>query len=166
MNYLGVASVLITLAATTIDVLGRYLFNSPLAGATKVGEITMVAVVFFGVAYTQRMRGHVAIESVYTRLRSRRQGFVDLFSATLMAALAALLAWQGTEGTVTVWRAGEIIEILNIPLYVVKAMIPLGMLFLFMQAVGDMLGSLKKIAGQTESPEAGGFVSDVAKSED
>lgn len=164
LNYLGVATVMVTMVATLTDVLGRYLFNKPLLGATEVGEMSMVAVVFFGAAYTQRIRGHVSVDAVYQRLSYRGRAAVDLFNSVWMAALAALFVWKGVESTVGVWEAGEISVALHIPLFIIKAWIPLGMLLLVMQTASDMFVSSKKIM-MKRTPDRG-IVPGTAKSGD
>ena len=49
---------------TIFDVIGRYVFNSPITGAFEITEAMMVTMVFFFIGYAQAKKSHVAVDLV------------------------------------------------------------------------------------------------------
>lgn len=95
---LAVAAVFIGLLAIvgTADSIGTQLLATPVPSALEFSEASLVVVVFMGLAFAQRRRGHVTVDILTGRLRP---GWVrtGLTALALLAAIAffAILAWRG-----------------------------------------------------------------------
>ena len=59
LNIVGVALIMILMFLTVADIIGRYVFLSPILGAVEISELIMAPIVMFGIAYTQRIGGNV-----------------------------------------------------------------------------------------------------------
>jgi TRAP-type C4-dicarboxylate transport system permease small subunit len=96
--------ILVMMVVTTVDVVGRDVFNTPLFGAFEMTEILMGLVIFAGMPGTTAMREHITvnlIENVVSaRVRMLQTGIGDL----LCAAVAGVMAWR------IYWRGLNLIE--------------------------------------------------------
>jgi TRAP-type C4-dicarboxylate transport system permease small subunit len=98
------AMILIMMVVTTIDVIGRDVFNAPLFGAFEMTEILMGLVIFAGMPGTTAAREHITVNLI-ENLVSRRVRFVQTgLGDALCAAVAGVMAWR------IFWRGLGLIE--------------------------------------------------------
>lgn len=93
-NTIGVTILMLMMFLITVDVCLRYIFNSPIEGAYEAVEFMMAVVFCYGIAYTQRHKGHVAVNLVITRLSDRNQAIMSSMVSLISFALFALITWQ------------------------------------------------------------------------
>lgn len=93
-NYIGVCFILFMMFFTASDVLLRYLFNSPIEGAYEAIELMMAISFCFGIAYTQRQKGHVSVDLLTQRLNERRQTYLKFIVSLISFLLCLLITWQ------------------------------------------------------------------------
>lgn len=117
LNGVGVASLVVLLALTVVDVGGRYLFNRPLLGALELSEFMLVFLVFCGLAYTDLRNGHVTVDVVVERFPPRLQGVFDGIAALLGTGLWAVIGWRSAVQAEKVRVAGEVSSNLVLPIY-------------------------------------------------
>lgn len=93
--WLGILAGLLMMLHVTADVLGRTLFNRPLAGTTEiVSGYYMIAVSFLPWVWLAAREGHIRVE-VFTRsLSSRKKAWLDLAVTILTIAYLSLFTWQ------------------------------------------------------------------------
>lgn len=107
-----IAEVLVIL----VDVVGRY-FGKPLMGAQDISQMSMVLVVFGGMALCDKVGGHVSVD-VFERLLPRRVLWLgDVIAPLLGAVIFCGIAW-------TVWESAALSRMLNLAtniLYLPKA---------------------------------------------
>lgn len=96
-NAVGVASCLALFAmmlVTVVDVVGRQVFNHPLAGGTEITEVALVVITFLVypvIAYRQR---HIAIDIVDPFLSERMRRVQQIAVGLCGAFIFALLGWR------------------------------------------------------------------------
>lgn len=131
------------------DVVGRYVFNQPIQGTMEITSFLMVAIVYFSLARTQSIKGHIIIDILTMRLSLRTQLRLALLSNLLGIVLFGLICWQGLLSAADAWKFGEVTEgLIPFPLFPPKAVIPLGcVLFVLRLSVGclEAMESLKKV---------------------
>jgi len=59
-----------------INVIGRYLFRMPLKGTVEIVELALVVTVFFSMAYTEVVHGHITMDEVVARFPRRVRAIV------------------------------------------------------------------------------------------
>ncbi len=108
----GVLAALLLLAMTgltTLDVVGRYLFNSPVSGAFELTELMLAALIFAGLPLATERDEHVDVDLLDSFLPPNvlraNVFFATLVSAGVLAVLGVQLwsraAQLAAEGTVT-----------------------------------------------------------------
>lgn len=88
------ADLMAMMLLTVVDVVGRYLFASPLPGAKELTEILMGFLVFAAAPLVTADRGHITtalFESVLPKLVIRWR---NLLIAVLVAIALSVLAWR------------------------------------------------------------------------
>lgn len=104
----GLAGTLLLMltGVTLVDVIGRYLFNSPLSGGTEMTQLLVMAIVFTGLPAICLDDGHVAVD-LFTSMMPEWMLAVQLFIARLfVAGVLGLVCWQ-------LWQHGLRLETWN-----------------------------------------------------
>lgn len=94
---LAVVCGLILLAMMTLtvaDVLGRYLFNSPLLGATEVTEMLLVSVIFIGLPAVCMDDDHVTVDLVTSQMPAWIQPWRKALLALVSSGIFAIISWR------------------------------------------------------------------------
>lgn len=93
---LAIAAVAIALLAVvgTADSLGTQLFALPVPSALEISQAALAVVVFMGLAYAQRRRGHVMVDILFNRFTGRVKVFFTALALLAAIAFFAFLAWR------------------------------------------------------------------------
>lgn len=133
----GVLLVLMFLGAA--DVIGRYLLNKPIRGAYAISEVMLVAIVFFGWAYTLSVRGHVRLDTLVSRLRPRAQAISGFITSFVALVIFSLITWQSALKAMTSWQAHEYIGVIFIPVFPFQFFVSVGAFVLCLELIVEML---------------------------
>ncbi|GAA0791929.1 TRAP transporter small permease [Marinobacterium sediminicola] len=110
------ASVLfILMALTCVDVIGRYLFNSPLHGGTELTEIGLAVMVFAAMPVVTWRGGHIVVDLLDRFLGSRVVKVLALLAALVMSSSLYFLALRIFELGERSIRRGVVTEFLAMP---------------------------------------------------
>jgi TRAP-type C4-dicarboxylate transport system permease small subunit len=102
------------MCVVVVDVIGRF-FGSPLRGAQDIVKMSFVFVVFGGMAFCDRIGGHVAVDLFESRFPKRLNFWFTVFGALVGAVIFALIAWQVWEATKISILLNSATNILNLP---------------------------------------------------
>lgn len=131
-GWLACATLLVIMATTFIDVIGRTFFGRALVGTVETVELLMGVLVFSGLALTEVHRRHIVVEtfqSLFPRPVKRLSVVVNLLLAVF---ITALLARQLIIKTIEIWQEQEHTQILEIPYWPTAIIMSAGIvLFLF-----------------------------------
>ena len=76
---------------TTLNVIMRYVFNSPLSFAVEFGRYTFAGMVYLGSIYVMRDDGHIGLDIVVDALPEPLHTIVKKFSRVLVLAYLAMV---------------------------------------------------------------------------
>lgn len=79
---------------TVLDVIGRYLLNRPLTGATEITELLLSAVVFIGLPAATLDREHVTVDFLTERLPSAIERIRAPVIAVASGVILVVIAWR------------------------------------------------------------------------
>lgn len=79
---------------TLIDVVGRYLLNSPLQGATELTALLLVSTIFIGLPAVCLDEDHVTVDLVTDHLPAFIQPIRRALMRLLSAAVLVVVAWR------------------------------------------------------------------------
>ena len=93
MTLLAGLAVLSLMALAVLSVGGRNFFDRPLPGYVDWIEQIMPAIALLGVAYTQRVGGHIRMDLIIGQLRGRPLWIAEWLTTLAMLLLALALIW-------------------------------------------------------------------------
>jgi TRAP-type mannitol/chloroaromatic compound transport system permease small subunit len=117
------------------DVIGRYVFNSPITGAMESSQLLMGGMVFLAWAYTLAKREHVTVDILFITYPKRVRATLYFFMMIITFVLFALVFWQSLSMAISDWQAGKLVRIILIPIAPFKALVPLGALLLCLECI-------------------------------
>jgi TRAP-type C4-dicarboxylate transport system permease small subunit len=103
---IGLLGIYAVVAVILVDVVGRYL-GRPLFGSQDIVTMTLVIVVFGGMALCDRQGGHIAVDLLQPRFPFWLNRGIDIGSALLGAAIFVMIA-------VAVWQSAVLSQMLNL----------------------------------------------------
>ena len=118
LRALALASGVILLALTvftTLDVVLRYLFNSPFSGSIEATEFAMAAIVFLAIPYCGWTGGHISVD-LFERLLDRPAlRWLPAALSFVAAALFAIVTWRVVVETASTLH--QVSNMLRMPHY-------------------------------------------------
>jgi len=133
------------------NALMRKFFNEPVPGSFEITEAALVIIVFFSLAYTQHMRGHIRV-TLLTRhfpLKVRHALFI-----LAMLIGAALSAWYAYAAYTYAHRSYLINEqewgVITFVVWPIKSTIAIGLALLSIQFLLDAIRHCFVAAGKLE----------------
>jgi C4-dicarboxylate transporter DctQ subunit len=151
-DWLNLASVFIIMFLmffASAEILGRYIFNAPIPGHVEIVELIMAGIVFFGIAYTERVGGHVRMELFVTRvLKGRAYHIAEAITATMSLFVYIFILVYTFKATLFAFQVGDSTAYLYWPTWPSKFAVPLGSFFLCMRFVIEIIQHIAQaIAG-------------------
>jgi TRAP-type C4-dicarboxylate transport system permease small subunit len=144
------ATTLLIMVLGSIDVLGTFLANSPLAAAVEAQEALMAIVVFLAFASTQQRRQHIDVDIIRRLMPSRVQRGMQLFATLTTMTIFAFMAWRAGALAADSWQIRETAAAsFPFPLYPGKTLVCLGAGIAALECVRQILAWFR---GQQEQP--------------
>lgn len=114
-----IASVILFLMMllTIADVFLRKVFSKSILGTVELTEFMLAILIFFSLAQTEIMNGHVKVDLVVGRFSERAQGFVDMITQFICFILSGLITWSTLIYSGKMRAVGEVSQDLWIPIY-------------------------------------------------
>ncbi len=142
----GAAFVLGQMGYGFVNVILRYVFNSPVPGTIEFTGEVMIYIVFLPAAYVQMKRRHVRIDFFYNRTTKRGQAVMDVITYALGIVFFALLVWYGIEPALYSLKIQETSwGTVPFPLYPQRFATVLGAALLMGQLILDIVQPIKEL---------------------
>ncbi|GGB37136.1 hypothetical protein GCM10011316_06550 [Roseibium aquae] len=102
-----------------VDVVARYLFNSPLSGAYELTELLLATLIFMALPLTTQAREHIEVE-LLDGIANRGFRLLTLFASVGVTSIVfAVIAYQIWHHALRLQRFGQVTDSLEIPLYLI-----------------------------------------------
>lgn len=156
--------VLVMAVIMVANVLGRLTVGDSLTGATEITELLILVLTFVGLSYGVRCARHISMSALYDQLGGKLRKGALVLIASITGALMFYLAWESLGYTTTIYERGRETSALQIPLWTVYAILPVGF---FLAGVQYWLTALRNLTTEgiyrsfneleeyTEVPEEG-----------
>ncbi len=142
MATVGMIFVIPLMLITTGDVVGRGFFNKPIAGTFEMSEYMLAVIILLGTAYTQQVKGHVAVDFLTTRFNKKTQALCQAVTMLLSLFIVSIVVWQGFK---LGFEETGVTDQLRIPRAPFKMLVGIGGIFLWFQILFDFLDSVAKL---------------------
>jgi TRAP-type C4-dicarboxylate transport system permease small subunit len=137
--YVAVAATFIMMCLTSADATGRYLFNTPLAGADEITEkYLMVAAVFFGVCYAYRGGAFIRVSFLVDRLPRLSKIAVNYLVQAVSALIAIVFVVATVKRAVPAFVEGTNMVTVPVPLGPAYVLVCIGFFLLSIVLLDDL----------------------------
>lgn len=163
----GLAVFLLMLLAV-VSVGGRNFAGGPLPGYVDWIEQIMPLIAFMGVAYTQRLGGHIRMDIFVGLFRGRALWLIELITTLLVLLLMVLLVWgswahfqRSFDWDASMWSRDSSIDI-SLPIWPAKLLAPIAFGVLCLRLALQAWGFGRAFVEGAERPVAVPLIEDAS----
>ena len=122
----------------TANVIARFVFNSPIIGATEIAQLMMAGSFLLALASTQAKRQHTAMTDLVSHYPPKIRDLVDFIVLFIALILFGIMTWRSTLAVITMWEYGELVEVIRIPAAPFRLLLPVGAFILCLELLSQM----------------------------
>lgn len=145
LNYVAATFLFSLMLLACAEVVARKLFNSPIHGQADLVEISIPTMGFFGLAYCQRMAGHVRMEIVINTLKGRAYWLFEFVSNFATIIICALMIYGTYNHFLRAYQFGDSTMDVELPIWPPKLIITLGFCMLFGRLIISFFGYIQML---------------------
>ncbi|WP_376870702.1 TRAP transporter small permease [Albirhodobacter sp. R86504] len=144
---LGGVMLMSMMGLTIVDVIGRYIFNSPLSGATELTELLLAATIFLGLPAVSLSDDHVTVDLITDKLPQALQPVRRIISGLFAGGILLVVAWR-------IWvYAGQIGGYGGATTNLMIPIAPLGYFCALCTVAGALISALLPLSGLWQRPK-------------
>lgn len=148
LGYLGAFSLFVMMCLTAVDVVGRYVFNSPITGTFELTKFLVLILIFSFLANAQAHKMHVTVDLILSRFPKRFRLYVELFNHAMSLAIMALITWIGTLRAFELKEVSEASPNLGIPFYPFAFFLVLGCFVMCIEYIRNLINVVTRKNGE------------------
>ena len=168
MALIGGLAVFSLMLMAVASVGGRNFLGRPLPGYVDWIEQAMPLIAFVGIAYTQRLGGHIRMDILIGKLKGRPLWIAEFTSTCAMLLLMILLTWgswshfeRSFDFAAPMWSRDSSMDI-GIPLWPAKLLAPVAFFIICIRLSLQLWGYSRAIRSGTLEPVAVPLIEDAA----
>ncbi len=162
LNLLGGIVIFLLVFLATTNVLGRWIFNLPISGYIDWVEQSMAFMAFLGIAYTQRLGGHIRMDMLVGHLHGRGLWLVELTSSVLMFITTLALIYGSYIHFLRAYTIGDSSLDIDLPIWPAKLIVPVALTILALRLLVQIWGYYRAIIKGGDKPVAVPLIEDAA----
>ena len=144
MSHIASAVLFLMMVLTILDVFLRKVFSNPITGTVEVSEFMLVIVIFFALAVTEILNGHVKVDLVMRLFSKRVQAWVDCMTQMVCFVLVSVITWSAVIYAEKMRLVGQVSQDLWIPVYPFIYVVAAGCAVLALALLIKFLGAFVK----------------------
>jgi TRAP-type C4-dicarboxylate transport system permease small subunit len=150
-TYIVVGLLLMMMLLGTADVVGRYVFNSPIKGTLEISELLMAVAIFLGWGYVQSSKSNIRVDFIIKRYPLKANQIVELVILILTFMLFAMITWQSFNLAMIDLDYGRLIENVYIPAFPFKLMVAVGAIMVCLESIIQIVYQLHDMTKKGEA---------------
>ncbi len=143
--------VLVTTLLVSYDVLMRYFLDMPQLFVDDLTSFLLVGIIFLGTGPVFYKGGHIRVDLVTSRLKSRTQARLRVITLIIGIFLLGIVAYETAVSTVAAFQTGRVSAVMVYPLWIAMGFIPLGLILMAFFMVVELV---KQVQGKAEKGHA------------
>ncbi len=164
LNMFAACFIFFLMFLAAAQVLSRKLLNIPIPGYIDYAEQSIAIFAFLGIAYCQRLGGHVRMELVLDKLKRGRALWIAEAITTLAALLIiVLLARYSFDHFLRAWNNGDSTIDINLPVWPSKLLVSFALGILAIRLLIQFAGFVRLILYPNAEPVAVPLIADVVE---
>ena len=145
MSHIASVILFLMMLLTITDVFLRKVFSNSILGTVELTEFMLVIVIFFCLAQTEVMNGHVKVDLVLSRFSERTQGLVDMITQFVCFLLSGLITWSTLVYSEKMRASGEVTQDLWVPIYPFIYIVAVGCAILALTLLMKFFLAIKRV---------------------
>ena len=145
-------------AMMAVDVILRYVFNSPLSWGLEASQHMLLLVFVFGMLEAFRTSAHIRMDLFYRLFNPSIRRLVNILYSLLAVGVFILLAKKGWEEALFLKEINEVTQYIHMPIWMFYVVISLvgGLIVLFfmIRAIAVMRGQRQEVEDEQVQIEA------------
>lgn len=142
-NLIAALSIFALMFLGIVQVVGRTLFNKPVAGYIDLVELSMATFAFLGIAYCQRFGGHVRMDLFIKMAKGRVHWAMEIFGTLVALFIIGVLIWYGFEHFLRAYQIGDTTIDAELPVWPSKLLVPLAFALLWLRLLLQLAGFIR-----------------------
>ncbi|MDD7911394.1 TRAP transporter small permease [Pseudovibrio exalbescens] len=139
-NLIAATSILLLMFLAVAQVVGRNLFNQPVPGFIDFTEQAMAVFAFLGVAYCQRVGGHIRMELLLGTFKGRGLWIAEFFGVLIILFVVTILIYGSYLHFDRSWSLGDSTIDVGLPTWPSKLLVPLALSLLWLRLCLQLYG--------------------------
>jgi TRAP-type C4-dicarboxylate transport system permease small subunit len=145
MSHVSSVILFLMMVLTILDVVLRKLASESILGTVELTEFMLVILVFFALAQTEVLGGHVKVDLVMSRFSRRVQSMMDMATQFVCFILSLLITWSSLVYSEKMRLSEEVTQDLLIPIYPFIYFVALGCLVLSLTLLVKFIMATAKV---------------------
>ena len=162
LNLLAGLITLFVMFVAVANIVGRY-FGYPVPGYIDYMEQAVPAIAILGIAYCQRLGGHIRMDIVVGSLKGRALWFAEFLGVLFMLLITAILIYGSWDHAYRAISLGDSTVDINLPTWPTKILFPILFAILSVRLAIHVIAYLKAIGSGADEPVAVPLIEDVAE---
>lgn len=162
LTFVGGLVIFLLVLLATANVLGRWIFSTPISGYIDWVEQSMAFFAFLGIAYTQREGGHIRMDMLVAHLHGRRLWFTEMLSVILMLGVTLVLIYGSWLHFLRAYQIGDSSLDINLPTWPAKLVVPVALSILALRLLLQIWGYARAVRQGGDNPVAVPLIEDAA----
>jgi TRAP-type mannitol/chloroaromatic compound transport system permease small subunit len=143
LNFTAGIVILALMLLAVVQVLGRKLFNYPVRGYVDWVEYFMAVFCFLGIAYCQRLGGHVRMELLLGRFEGRTRWILEIVGTLIAIFTITVLAWYAYEHFLRAYEIGDSSMDIGLPVAPGKLVVVIAFISLLLRFAIQLVGFVR-----------------------
>jgi len=153
-NLVAALAIFVLMLLGVWQVVGRTLFNAPVRGYIDFVELSVSTFAFLGIAYCQRLGGHVRMEMLLKPMRGRLLWGTEIFGTLVALAVVAVLIWYGWGHFLRAYQLGDSTIDAELPVWPSKLAVPVAFFLLWLRLWLQFFGYVRLAVDPRRRPVA------------
>lgn len=137
--------------------------NAPMFGYIDLVELSMASFAFLGVAYCQRLSGHVRMEFVVSHIGGRTLWIAEVLGTLVALLVVGVLGWFGWEHALRAYTLGDSTIDAEYPVWPSKLLVPIAFAVLWLRLLVQLAGFVRLVLDPGAKPVAVPVVHDIVE---
>lgn len=156
------STILILVFLAVVNVLGRWLFNVPVRGYIDWVEQLMAIFAFLGIAYCQRLGGHIRMDLFVGMMRGRLLWLSEFLTTLAMLVVTLILTYGAYLHFLRAYSNGDSSIDIGLPTWPAKLIVPVALGLLSLRLVLHLWGYARAFFQNDPAPVAVPLIEDAA----
>lgn len=150
LRAVGLLAIGVAMFLTTVDVVLRYVFASPVPGGFYLSQFLLVAMVALPLAYCQEIKAHIRVDFLLTRIPKKAGVAIDVCTMILALALFSFATYTGAIEARRAFLTGDYVGsvVVDYPLWPAKSLLPIGTGCLCLRLLIDVARGVQNLRGR------------------